>query len=74
MDYTVELIVIKVCVITGRQTVVFEHFTQHQFIGVQGEGVSEHGHGDEVHVAVGALGLVRAGAVEVPFRDIYKNT
>ncbi len=54
--------------------VVFEDFTQNQFVGVLPEGVSEHGLWDQVHVTVGPLRLIGAGAIKVPFRKIYSDT
>lgn len=54
--------------------VVFENFTQNQFVGVLPEGVSEHGLWDQVHVTVGPLRLIGAGAIKVPFRKIYSDT
>ena len=56
--------------LTCRFAVVLEHFTQNQLVGVFAEWIPEHGGREQVHVAVGALGLVRAGAVEVPLGKI----
>lgn len=55
---------------TCGQSVVLEDLAEHQLVGVAGEGVAEHADGHQVHVAVGAFGLVRARAVEVPLRDV----
>lgn len=55
---------------TCRLAVELQHFTQYQLVGVQSEGVAEHAHRDEVHVAVGGFCLVCAGAVKVPFRKV----
>lgn len=51
--------------------VVFEDLTEHQFIWIPSEGISEYSHWMKVHVRVGALGLVCAGAVIVPNRTIW---
>ncbi len=51
---------------TCRYTVVFEDLTEDQFVGVEGEWISEHADWDEVHVTVGAFGLVCARAIKVP--------
>lgn len=45
---------------TSRQAVVFEDLTEDEFVGVQGEGIPEHPDWKEVHIAVGAFGLVGA--------------
>lgn len=50
--------------------VVLQDLAEDQFVGVQGEWVPEHADRDEVHVTVGAFGLERAGAIEVPFGNI----
>lgn len=60
----------KVINYTCRQAVVFKDFTEDQFVGVEGERVSEHADRDEEQVTVGALGLVRARAIKVPLRNI----
>lgn len=52
---------------TCRHAVVLEHLTEYQLVWVFAEGVTEHGSRDEIHVAVGAFGLVSAGPVKVPF-------
>ena len=54
--------------------VVLQHLTEHQLVGVFPERVPEHGCRDQEHVAVGALGLVGAGAVKVPLRKIWQRT
>lgn len=41
--------------LTCRLAVVFEHFTQDQFVGIFPERVSEHGSRDKVHITVRAL-------------------
>lgn len=51
--------------------VVFEDLTEHQFIWIPSEGISEYSHWMKVHVRVGTLGLVCAGAVIVPNRTIW---
>lgn len=51
-------------------SVVLEHFTQHQLVGVFPERVPEHGYRDQEHVTVGTLRLIGAGAVKVPLRKI----
>lgn len=51
--------------------VVLEHLAEHQLVGVLPERVPEHGCGDQEHVAVGALRLVRTGPVEVPLGKIW---
>lgn len=51
--------------------VVLEHFTQNQLVGVFAEWIAEHGSRNQVHVAVGALSLIGAGAIEVPLGQIY---
>lgn len=48
--------------------VILEDLTHHQLVFAHPEGVAVQSHGMEVHVRVGALGLVRAGAVIVPDR------
>lgn len=55
---------------TSWEAVVRENLAEDQLVGVEGEGVPEHADGDEVHVAVGAHGLVGAGSIEVPLRNI----
>lgn len=45
---------------TCRKAVVLENFAEDQFVGVKSERISEHTHRDEVHVAIGAFGLVCA--------------
>lgn len=58
---------------TWRQAVVLKDLTEDQFIGVQGEWISEHADWDEVHVTVGAFGLVCAGTIKVPLWNIWKD-
>lgn len=53
---------------TCRFSVVLQHFTQNQLVGVFAKGVTEHGSRDQVHVTVGTLCLVCAGAIKVPLR------
>lgn len=53
---------------TCRLSIVLQHFTQNQLVGVPAKRVPEHGSRDQVHVAVGALCLVCARAVKVPLR------
>lgn len=55
---------------TSWEAVVLENLAEDQLVGVEGERVPEHGDGDEVHVAVGALGLVGARSIEVPLRNV----
>jgi len=59
--------------VTCRFAVVLEHFAQDQLVGVLAERIPKHGSRDQVHVAIGALGLGRAGAIEVPLGEIYKG-
>ena len=59
--------------VTCRFAVVLQHFTQHQFVGVFTKWVAENGSRSQVHVAVGALGLVGAGAIKVPLREICSS-
>lgn len=53
---------------TSRWTVVLQDLTENQFIGVKVEWIPEHADRDEVHVTVGAFGLVGAWAIKVPLR------
>lgn len=56
-----------------QEAVVLEDLTEHQLVGVQGEGVPEHLYGDQVHVTVGALRLGRTGAIKHPLRNICQQ-
>lgn len=63
----------KVRSFTCRLTVVFEDLTENKFIGVLAERVPKHGSRSQVHVTVGAFGLVGAGAIEIPLREIWSK-
>lgn len=54
--------------VTCRFAVILEDLTHHQLVFAHPERVAVQGHGVEVHVRVGALGLVGARAVIVPDR------
>ena len=58
---------------TCRLFVVLVRLTQHQLVLAAPEGVAEHGDWVQIHVRVGALCLARAGAVEVPDRQVCKR-
>lgn len=65
--------VISTGLLTGRFAVVLQDFTKDQLVGIFTEGITKHGSGNQVHVTVGALCLVGAGAIKVPLREICKR-
>lgn len=73
ISYSGQIVEIVRFLLTCRFAVVLEHFTQDQLVGVFAERIPKHGTRKQIHVAVGALGLVGTGAVKVPLGEIYKR-
>lgn len=53
--------------------VVLQHFAKNQLVGVFAKWITKHGSRNQIHVAVGALGLVCTGAIKVPLGQICKG-
>lgn len=59
--------------LTGWSFIVLVNVTETQLVAAPPKGVREQGHGEQVHVRVRSLRLVRTGTVKIPYGTICKE-